>query len=323
VDLAPGLAAGRIAAARVARARGRLREASTALEAVLADSREDLDEAHAELAETLEQAGDRAGAERHFLAAVAARPGSWLLWNYLGGFRLRAGNLPGARAAFDQARRLAPAGRTLPAENLATLLFLEGRIGDALVAYEKIPGGVADPDSASNMGTLYFFNGRLAEAARSFRKAIQISPRQPIYHRNLADTLLRLGREDEARAEYQAALALVEELLKTNPSDPELGLERVLYQARAGRCDAAVAESLRLSARLPESAAVRHALARPFALCGKIDEALAQLRRAVALGFAPELLREEDELAALRGDAQFQRLTAAEPAAAAAKPSGQ
>ncbi|MGH7857143.1 MAG: tetratricopeptide repeat protein, partial [Candidatus Binatia bacterium] len=308
VELAPNSISARLAEARVQRSRGRASKAIESLTPLISTAGNDLVDVHAELAFSYEQAGDPRKAEEHFLAAVAARPGFWQPWNELGRFRTRMGNYPGARSAFERARELAPAAKTAPSENLATLLVYEGRYDEALALYESISGGVADAEAASNLATLYFFNGRFADADRSYRRAIQISPRQPIYHRNLADTLLKLQRVEEATQEYALALDLVNRLLHSNATDIDLRLQRALYLARAGRCPEAVAYASELGRTLSESAAIEHALSRPFALCGRNLEAIDHLQRAVALGFMPASLRQEDELAGLRDEPAFKRL---------------
>jgi Flp pilus assembly protein TadD len=297
----------RLALARLLRLRGQEQQA-LALLAELSASSPVADAIHAERARAYEQAGDAERAEQELLAAIAAGESRWQSWSELGDFRIRAGNYAGARAALERAAELAPAGELLPSENLASLLFLEGDFAGALAAYERLPLPSISPASASNLGTLYFFNGRIDEAESAFRGAVRMAPRDPLFRRNLADALVRLGRLDEARSEYAEALRLVEEQLALNPKSEELTLQRALYLARTGRCAEAEGYVAALDQRLADGARTQRALAQPLALCGRSEAALAQLRRAVALGFARELLRGEDELASLRGLPEFERL---------------
>ena len=119
---------------------GRSAEAIDAIRSFTPVSAEDRAEAQRQLALAHEQLGDRVQAEQHLLAAVAARPESWVHWSELGAFRLRAGNLAGARLAFERADQLAPESQTLAKENLATLLYLEARYAEALEAYRRAYG---------------------------------------------------------------------------------------------------------------------------------------------------------------------------------------
>ncbi len=251
----------RIARARIDRLRGHAQQAIKMLESIpkRGAALYDLED---ELAEAWDAAGDAAKAEEHHLGAIAARPNYWRAWNALGAFRVKSSNYSGARAAFQKAVSLAPPGVPLPAENAAAVLALEGKYTESLAAYDKIQGPEVSADAASNRGTVYYFNGRFSDAEHSFREAIRISPREPAYHRNLADTLLRLNRPDDARTEYAEALRLVDILLKQNPQDITLLLQRSLYLARAGHCS----EALEFTAKLQsEPRRERHRLGSPGA----------------------------------------------------------
>ena len=67
--------------------------------------------------------------------------------------------------------------------------------------------------------------------------------------------------------------------------------------------------------KLPkDDAQCAHSVASTYAICGQRGEALAAIRKAIALGFSPKLIREEDEFRSLAGDQEFRRLTSSEPA---------
>jgi Flp pilus assembly protein TadD len=316
--VAPSSSSARVAVARVLRVRGRLEEAISTISSVIETSGAD-PESHRQLALVFDQLGERAKAEDQFLAAIAARPDSWIYWSDLGAFRLREGNLAGSRLAYLRADELAPASATIPRENLATLLYLEGEYSKALAAYEAVPGGVRDGNAASNLGTLYYFNGRFADAEGAFRRAIQLGPREPLFHRNLADTLLRLERPDEARVSYETALRLTDEILAANPGEATLRLQRTLYLARCARCSETMRALEAAESELPPSAELWHASARALALCGETTKALERLERAVALGYPAAPLADEDELASLRDLPGFARLLARGKSAASAR----
>jgi TolB-like protein/Flp pilus assembly protein TadD len=301
----------RLAVASLALLRGRPREAIDLLEPLSTGGRE-VDRIHRILAEAWEAEGDAERGESHLLASVSARPAYWVPWNTLGEFRSRQGNLAGARTAFERAATLAPANITTPAENLATLLFFEGKNEAALAAYEAIGKPMSGASSASNLGALYFFNGRFSDAEREFRRAVRLAPREAIWRRNLADALMRVGRGGEAHAEYEEAVRLADAQLAVTPADANLRVQRTLYLARAGRCPEALAAADELARELSPNPTVLHGLARPAALCANPAEAMARLRQAVDLGFPPAAFADEDELAALRGTAEFEALIAAD-----------
>jgi tetratricopeptide (TPR) repeat protein/predicted Ser/Thr protein kinase len=307
-----GNALARFALARVLRLRG---DADGAIAELDAMARTGVlpDRVAIELASCHEQKGDLEGAQKSLLDAVGMRPDSWVVWNQLGSLRLRMGDTAKARIAFERAIATAPPGVTVPLENLASMLAYDGDIAGALAAYEKIPGPITNDETANNIGTLYFFSDRLPEAEKSFQLASKLAPRDPRYRRNLGDLYLKLGRPAEAVAAYKEALALVDLALATTPRDNDLRLQRALYLARAGECRAAIEYTGGIERELPATAENLHALARPYALCGAREPALAHLRNAIALGYVAERLRDEDELANLANDPEFRRLTAAKP----------
>ncbi|MFN7941801.1 MAG: protein kinase [Thermoanaerobaculia bacterium] len=307
-----GNALARFALARVLRLRG---DADGAIAELDAMARTGVlpDRVAIELASCREQKGDLEGAQKSLLDAVGMRPDSWVVWNQLGSLRLRMGDTAKARIAFERAIAAAPPGVTVPHENLASMLAYDGDVAGALAAYEKIPGPIANDETANNIGTLYFFSGRMNEAEKYFQLASKLAPRDPRYRRNLGDLYLKLGRPDEAVAAYKEALALVDLALTTTPKDNDLRLQRALYLARAGECRAAIDYTGGIERELPATAENLHALARPYALCGAREPALAHLRNAIALGYVADRLRDEDELANLANDPEFRRLTAAKP----------
>jgi len=62
------------------------------------------------------------------------------------------------------------------------------------------------PRGWANLGALYAEAGRLQEAEWAMRQATQAAPRDARMHDNLGLILQALGRDDEARAEYEAAI---------------------------------------------------------------------------------------------------------------------
>ena len=69
---------------------------------------------------------------------------------------------------------------------------------------------LVDPLSArgwNNLGNLLGSQGRLREAEAAQRRAVELAPGMPEARRNLAITLLRLGRKTEARRVLEDAPA--------------------------------------------------------------------------------------------------------------------
>jgi len=313
MQLNPGLLEARLARAQMFRAAGRYAESIAELGEIL-DVNPNWDEAHLQLAASYRDAGDLVRAEASGRRALSLRPSYWKNWNWLGALLIKKGDYAGARVAFEQIVKLAP-DINRGYEQLATVALFEGNYAEAIKAYEKLPVPVTNGTLASNIATAYFFSHRLDKAERFYLMAVSFEPRNSTWRQNLGDLYARQGRLGPARNEYRQALRLVEEQFAVNAEDRDLGIRRVLLLAKAGECESAARALGELLPRLPaDDAQAAHSVAGVHALCGHRGEALAAIRKAIALGFSPKLIREEDEFRSLAGDQEFRRLTSSEPA---------
>jgi Flp pilus assembly protein TadD len=106
----------------------------------------------------------------------------------------------------------------------------------------------------------------------------------------------------------------VEDRLSVNPGDPEALGALGLYRARLGDRGQALPITAKAQSLGPANRSVRWHAALAYELCGRREEALQALAAAVRLGQPLNEVRNEPALAALRGDARFQRLIAGQPA---------
>ena len=208
---------------------------------------------------------------------------------------------------------MAPAGVFLPRENLATADLSAGRFREAVRAFESLPREMVQvrPRLASNIGTAYFFSDRpdrLERAVEHYRLAVRLQPNRALYHGNLGDAHLGLGRVDEALAQFRQALELTGTELEEDPENPRLRLRWAQYAAKAQACPEAVPLAEELEATLPESGPNAHQLAYVFALCGRPAAALTALQRSIALGESPATIRREQVFESLRGSPGFAEL---------------
>src|SRR5688572_17596226 len=86
-----------------------------------------------------------------------------------------------------------------------------GPIKDALLMTLKIDPGFLDGSADRALGRWYFkvpglFGGSNTRSEEHLRKALTYNPNSVISHIFLADTLADMGRKEEARKEYQAAI---------------------------------------------------------------------------------------------------------------------
>jgi tetratricopeptide (TPR) repeat protein len=107
-----------------------------------------------------------------------------------------------------------------------------GQIKDALLATLKIDPGFQDGSADRALGRWYFkvpglFGGSNKRSEEHLRKSLTYDPDSVISHLFLGDTLADLGRRDEARKEYQAAIDA--------PFDPEWTPEDRRFKEQARR----------------------------------------------------------------------------------------
>jgi len=308
--LDPELPAAQVAVARSLRTTGGAAASIPELEAAL-ERHPHPDEAHRELALSHERVGDLRAAEDSLRAATAAGPDDWRNWNLLGALLWKLGRYEEAGSAFGRAADVAPGGVSRPRENLVAVEVSLGRFEAAIEAAAGLPEPIASASLASNVGTAYYFSERPDKWERAehyYRLAVRLNPGNDGARRNLGDLLVRLGRPEDAREQYRAALDIVAAALSADPGDPSLRLRRAHYAARLGRCADALSWAEELAVAVAPAAETAHELALSFVLCGDREGAIAQLRRAVELGFPPELAGEEEEFRPLAGDPEYERL---------------
>ncbi len=306
--LDPALPAAHVALARALRAQGQVAESIAELRPVLAEHPKP-DEAFRELGFGYWITGDLAASEEAFNAATALAPDNWYNWNALGSFLAELGKVEPAREALDRAVELAPPAAVWPRLNRGGVRLMTGDHAGAIEDFEATGVTTAEPDLASNLGTAYFFLGDFARAEELYRRALTLAPDDAGLRRNLGDVLLRRQRPADAQAEFRTAVRLVERRLEAGARETGLLVDRALYQAKSGDCATAVDQARALEAVAAGDGGAQLNLAMTYALCGNAPAALAAVRACLAAGVPAEFLATQDELASLRANPEFARLT--------------
>jgi tetratricopeptide (TPR) repeat protein len=304
--LNPDLAEVRFVLAITLAGGGRLDEASEELNRALA-LQPNYEEARRQLGVVLADKGDIDAAIVEFRRAIALRPNAPSAYSSMGFALISAARYKDAAAAFEEMVRVAPDNATGYQQLGAAYQFL-GDNDRALENYRKALAIRPSAAAYSNMGALQHLRGDFNAAVGSYRRAIEIRPNVATTHRNLGDALLRLNRAAEARTAYLDAVRLGEADLKVNPTDARNLSALALYHQKVGnalRANALIGDALR---RAPDNAVVRHRASLIHILAGRKTESLAELKRAMDLGYSRAELLDDDEFISVRQLPEFQDL---------------
>lgn len=193
-------------------------------------------------------------AREEFARAIKKDPKNPYFYKGLGVAYLSEHKLPEAVSAFRKALDINP--YYVDARNdLGTALLLSGEREagkkELLRAYDEAMNPTPEL-TARNLGRAYLSEKALEQALSWFRKSVQRNPRYPDAHLGVADTLVAMGRVDEAVTHLESAVISTAD----NP-DVVLALGEAYY--RAGRFDDAKKRLGPLAQLDPTSARSRRA----------------------------------------------------------------
>jgi serine/threonine-protein kinase len=160
----------------------------------------------------------------------------------------------------------------------------------------------------SNLGTAYYRLGRFTDAAAAYESALRLDAKAPLLHGNLGDAYLRLDRRTDAAREFASARQLALAALKVNATDARWMSRAAGFEAKLGlnaEASAHAAEAVALAPRDPD---VQFKQAVVAALAGDSETALRALKQALSLGFKPDDVRNDYDLAGLKDSPEFAAL---------------
>jgi eukaryotic-like serine/threonine-protein kinase len=248
-------------------------------------------------------------AVHEFDEAIRLRPDYWESHRAKGLLLWRAGRLSEAEAAFRDVIRLQP-DSPIGYQLLGNAHASAGNFDEATRDYQSAlsHGGNFGPNSS--LGYVYYVQGRFDDAVAAYQLAIKARPGNATTHWNLADALRHLGRNVDARREYETARELFDVDLGVDATDTNALSVRATCQARLGRIDKAQADIARAVELAPDDPDVQYQRALVAAIAGRRDESVSALEKAVAAGYSRALLRVDQDLASLRSWTRFQALLA-------------
>jgi len=154
----------------------------------------------------------------------------------------------------------------------------------------QIGGPVLDYFRLVNSAAYLQRTGSYEASAAKWRKVLELSPDDEVANRNLGTVLLITGRPRES-GDYsrKASEIRLRAAVEADPANARGFNDLGALLAQTGRVEEAVAQFEKAVALKPDFAAARANLGGALAKLGKLDEALAQLRKALELdaGYAP------------------------------------
>jgi serine/threonine-protein kinase len=236
-------------------------------------------------------------------AAVERQP-SWSRLYEHAKLARRQGKTAEARRSLEQLLARFPGnewGRRL----LATLELTSGDPTRAAALYEELLAHSAEPDLLANLGLARLLVGDHRGAATALERAVAAEPGNYYVLLNLAQARQLEGRKADGEA-------LCRQVLKLSEGDQAGGWQRLTVRAQAlaqlGDRQAAALSAQEALGLAPQNGQTAFEAALVFAMTGDHNLALANARRASALGFdAPAWFR-LPWFEPLREDANFRRL---------------
>jgi len=286
---------------------GRYPQAEAMFSSAVASDPADAD-AYIGLGNALEGQQRSVDAERALRHAVEIEPTYWAAHTELGNFLFRHGRPAAAAAAYRRVTEVIPAS-PLGFNNLGAALEMSGDFQGASGAFQRSLALEPTRSAYSNLGTVYYFLGRYPDAAHMFEHAAELAAQDHRVWGNLADARWQLdGGRGQAQADYRRAMALAQRSLDVNPKDAVTWILLAYYSARVG--DQAQAERCASRARqLSSDDVFVHYYAALIALERQdTASALADLQRALSLGYPVVLVRAAPDFISLRNDARFRQL---------------
>jgi eukaryotic-like serine/threonine-protein kinase len=267
--------------------------------------------AHMGMGEYHMSRGDSKAAEEVYRTAAALAPDEWHPIQQLGRSLYAQARYADAASTWEEARARSP-DNLLVLRNLGAAYHMLGRTDEAASAFQRALEIEPSATLYSNLGTLRFFQGRYTDAAAAFERAVELNPTFYLYWANMGDAYRRVaGHDDKAREAYQRAISLVRERVAAAPDDPDLRTQLALYLVKSGD-HASARDQLQHWTSLPNRSPASHFRALlVHEISGEREEALASLEAALAAGYSITEIRDEPDLARLRGDPRYHRLVAA------------
>jgi Flp pilus assembly protein TadD len=221
------------------------------------------------------QRGDCFGAIELIRRAILLKPGTAEYYANLGLALVRAGKVDEGVGCLSEALRLKP-GYVEAMINLAVALRLKGRLDEAIALLRQaISIGGENAEALGELGRVLNLQKRFGEAAEAFGRAISVRPSSAATYNELGSALLADGKVAEAIAAHRRAVEL-------SPGRAEFHCGLGIALRAGGLLEEAVS-MLETAVKIdPKMAAGANNLGVALRDAGRVDESIRVLRGLVA-----------------------------------------
>ncbi len=252
-------------------------------------------------------------AEATYRKAIDMRPQYAGGYNWLGKFLYGRGRYTEAVDAFRHATDLSP-DSFRGYYNLGGAYISAGKYDDALAALQKSISIRPTAAALANLGTVDFYLGKYPQAADAYEKSVQLDRQDSTTLGNLAEAYYWIpGKQQQAQANYRAAISQAEKELHVNPRDAVLISYVGIYHAMLGEAAEArnwTSKALAMDASDPDVLLNASLVAAHF---GEDQSAIRYLQKAIAAGTNPDTALHSPAFNKLRSNPEFQSALKAAP----------
>jgi len=272
---------------------GHYEEATGSLRRALA-LQPDSDETHRLLGRVLSTIGDHPAALVELNQAIALRP-FWNNYYSLGHVLYASGNYDGALQALKKTTELQPTFSGAY-QMLGTTYHMLGNLPQAIGYYEHAVRLDANSAAFANLGLAYYTTKQYEQARQAYSDAIAHQPRKATLYKSLGDVYGRLGRGAEARKAYEDAMTLARDDLHINPRDAFAVVLLANCEAKLGHRAEAERHAAEAAILAPNNRDIWIRTAKVYAALDERQAGGKAVRKAVALGYEPNMIAADDEL---------------------------
>lgn len=248
-----------------------------------------------------------AEAEERYRQAIGLHPGDWSAYNALGYFLYRSGRYAEAAKEYEYVVAL-DRSNSIGWGNLGAAYMLDGDFEAALATYRRAIEIAPRQATYANLGLMYYYLNRADEAVAAQRKSVELAPKDHLAWSNLGDALWMSGQKDESRTAFRNAEELANAALEVNPNNPAFLMDLAWITAMLDRPQEARSLIDRALGIAPGDPYGHYYSGLIRLRAGDSGAALDDFGSALERGYPLGLLAADPQLESLRGDPRLQRL---------------